>query len=88
MIATAWAWFSGTTVGRWTIAAGAVVLAIGAALLLGRGQGRRQAEQEQEAKDHEAYQDAVTTRNRIEDRVRRAGDGTAADQLRDKWSRD
>ena len=70
------------------IAAGAVGLAIGTALLLGRGQGRRQAEQEREAKDHEAYQGAVETRNRIEDRVRRAGDGTAADQLRDKWSRD
>jgi hypothetical protein len=88
MIVEAWAWFSGTKVGRWAVAGGAVLLAIGTALLLGRGQGRRQAEQEQKAKDHEAYRGAVETRNRIEDRVRRAGDGTAADQLRDRWSRD
>ncbi|TSD85639.1 hypothetical protein FFK22_026710 [Mycobacterium sp. KBS0706] len=88
MIAAAWAWFAGSKLGRWIIAAGAVVLAIGGALLLGRRQGRQAQEREQEAEDHEAYRDAVDTRNRIEDRIRRAGDGTAADELRKRWSRD
>lgn len=88
MIATAWAWFAGSRIGRWIIAAGAVVLAIGGALLLGRRQGRQAQEREAEAKDHEAYRDAVDTRDRVEDRIRRAGDGTAAGELRDRWSRD
>ena len=88
MIAAAWAWFAGAKLGRWIIAAGAVVLTIGGALLLGRWQGRQAQEREQEAEDHEAYRDAVDTRNRIEDRIRRAGDGTAADELRKRWSRD
>lgn len=88
MIAAAWGWFASSKLGRWIIAAGAVVLAIYGALLLGRRQGRRAQEGEQEAEDHEAYRDAVDTRNRIEDRIRRAGDGTAADELRKRWSRD
>jgi hypothetical protein len=88
MIAAAWAWFSGTTVGRWIIAGGALVLAVGGALLLGRQQGREAQEQQQEAESYEAYQDAVETRNSVEDRIRRAGDGTAAGRLRDGWSRD
>ena len=88
MIAAAWAWFAGSKLGRWIIAAGAVVLAIGGALLLGRRQGRQAQEREQEAEDHEAYRDAVDTRNRIEDRMRRAGDSTAADELWKRWSRD
>jgi hypothetical protein len=88
MIAAAWAWFAGSKLGRWIIVACALVLAIGGALLLGRRQGRLAQEREQEAEDHEAYRDAVDTRNRIEDRIRRAGDGTAADELRKRWSRD
>jgi hypothetical protein len=88
MIAAAWAWFAGSKLGRWIIAAAALVLAIGSALLLGRRQGRQAQEREQEAEDHAAYRDAVDTRNRIEDRVRRAGDGTASDELRKRWSRD
>ncbi|WP_343714036.1 hypothetical protein [Inquilinus sp.] len=88
MIAAAWAWFVGSKVGRWIVAAGAVLLAIGGALLLGRRQGRQAAGQEQEAQEHEAYRDAVQTRDRVEDRLRRAADGTAADELRRHWSRD
>jgi hypothetical protein len=88
VIAAAWAWFSGTAVGRWIIAAGVVAAAIGGALLLGRWQGRQAAEQDQEAEQHEAYRDAVETRNSVEDGIRRAGDGTAASRLRDGWSRD
>ncbi|MFE0754190.1 hypothetical protein ACFW16_09575 [Inquilinus sp. NPDC058860] len=88
MIAAAWAWFAGSRAGRWGIAAGAVVLAIGGALLLGRRQGRQAQEREQEAQDHEAYRDAVETRRTVEDRIGRAGNGTAADELRRRWSRD
>ncbi len=88
MIAAVWAWLAGSKLGRWIIAAGALVLAIGGALLLGRRQGRQAQEREREAQDHEAYRDAVDARNRIEDRIRRAGDGTAADELRKRWSRD
>jgi len=88
MIAAAWTWFAGSTPGRWIITAGALVLAIGGALLLGRRQGRQAQEREQEAEDHEAYRDAVDTRSRIEDRIRRSGDGAAADELRKRWSRD
>lgn len=88
MIGAVWAWFSGSTLGRWIIGAGAVVLAIGGALLLGRRQGRQAEEQEQEGEAHEAYREAVETRKRIEDGIRRAGDGTAADELRRDWSRD
>lgn len=88
MIGAAWAWFSGSTLGRWIIGVGAAVLAIGGALVLGRRQGRQAQEQDQEAEDHEAYRDTVDTRRRIEDGVRRAGDGTAADELRRDWSRD
>ena len=88
MIAAAWAWFAGSKLGRWIIAAGAVALAISGSLLLGRQQGRQAQEREREAQDHEAYRDAVDARNRIEDRIRRAGDGTVADELRKRWSRD
>jgi hypothetical protein len=88
MIAAAWAWVSGTAIGRWIIAAGLVATAIGSALLLGRWQGRQAAVQDQEAEQHEAYRGAVETRNSVEDRIRRAGDGTAAGRLRDGWSRD
>lgn len=88
MIAAAWAWLAGSKVGRWIIAAGAVALAIGGTLLLGRRQGRQAKEREQEAEDHEAYRHVVDTRDRIDNRVRRAGDGTAADELRKRWSRD
>lgn len=88
MIAVTWAWFAGSWTGRWIIAAGAVVLAIGSALLLGRRQGRQAQKREREAQDHEAYRDTVETRRTVEDRIRRAGDGTAADELRRRWSRD
>lgn len=88
MIAAAWSWFIGSKLGRAIAAAGLALLAIGGVLLLGRRQGRQAAEQEQEIEDHEAYRDATETRNRVEDRIRRAGDGTAADELRQRWSRD
>ncbi|WP_225768493.1 hypothetical protein [Inquilinus sp. Marseille-Q2685] len=88
MIAAAWACFAGSWAGRWVIAVGAVVLAIGGALLLGRRQGRQAQEREQEARDHEAYRNAVDARRTVEDRIRRAGDGTASDELRRRWSRD
>lgn len=87
-IAPGWAWFSSTTIGRWVIGGGAVLLAVGGALLLGRRQGRQAQEQQQEEADHEAYQGAVETRNSVEDRIRRAGDGTSAGRATDcAWAR-
>jgi HAMP domain-containing protein len=88
MIAAAWGWFCGSMIGRWIAAGAGIVLVIGAALMLGRRQGRQEESREQEAKNDEAYRNAMETRRRVEDRIRRSSDRTAADRLRDQWSRD
>lgn len=88
MIAAAWAWLSASKLGQWALAAGAFIAALAAAWLLGKREGRQVSDAEHEAESHEAYQDAVETRRTVEDRIRRAGDGTAARELHDRWSRD
>lgn len=87
MIAAAWAWLSGSALGRWALAAGAFIVALAGSWFLGKREGRKTSDAEHEAEDHEVYQDAVETRRTVEDRIRRAGDGTAADELRRDWSR-
>jgi hypothetical protein len=72
-----------TRVRGWMIA---VAAAIGGVLLLVGGIFRagRRAQQHDQAKAEGHARDA---RNRVDDAVRRAGDGTAADELRRNWRR-
>lgn len=81
-------WLMNTRAARWVALAFAFLLA-----WLGYGyskqaQGRREGREEAEADQREAALKAMETRRDVESTVRNSGDGTAADRLRETWSRD
>lgn len=69
----------------------AVLAALGALLIYGRRQ-RAAGHRDERARQAAARQDNIVERERerrnVEDHVRSGGDGTAADRLRERWSRD
>lgn len=82
------AWITGTKAARWVALTVAFLLA-----WLGYGhakhaQGRRQGLDEAEDDRREAALKTMEKRRDVESIVRNSGDGTAADRLRDDWSRD
>jgi hypothetical protein len=83
----------------WALALAGIILAIGAALLYGRHRGREAAEDAEAARDAQANARAQQARNEVDNetaklpdapaqRVGDAVDGTAAERLRDRWTRD
>lgn len=84
MIAAIWSAITGSRVVRW-VAIGLAALA--AVWAYGAGQRRRGREDARADAAHQALRNMEVRRD-VEDAIRRSGDGTAADRLRERWARD
>jgi hypothetical protein len=78
-------WASKT--GKWVLGIGAIATAVAVAYLRWRSDERAIGAAAVEAANKEAIDNAVSVRNDVEATVRRAGDGTASDELHKSWSR-
>lgn len=80
-------WLLGTRLGRFLAAAGAVALAIGAALLTGRSQGRRGALTDVKAKDaaqgNEIRRRVAVTKENHDEIIDSISDDTLDERLRE-----
>lgn len=99
---TAWLSRIGATVWAWIVAAGALAASILGLYFLAKGKGKAEAEvkeakreTERQAEDFAVQREAIETRTEtvkvaenVANEVNRIEPGTAAERLRDEWTRD